>query len=467
MLRMHASELAAAVDGALHGDDVLVAGSVETDSRLVEPGGVFFAMPGEATDGHRFINAAIERGAALIVAERPLTQDVPHVLVAQGVVALGALAAAVIRRVREVGSLTVVGVTGSNGKTTTKNMLQAILEQHGPTVTPVKSFNNEVGAPMTMLRIDEATRYLVLEMGASVEGDIARLTAMAHPDVGVVLKVGLAHAGEFGGIETTTRAKTEMVRDLASDCVAVLNRDDERVRGMAQATRARIAWFGTEPGPAGEPSALWADGIDSTLEGTVATIHRGAESWPLRMQIVGEHHVMNALAALTVADALGIPLAPAIDALATMQRAERGRMELLERGDGVTVINDAYNASPDSTAAALRSLAHMTRQAGRRSVAVLGEMAELGPHAVEEHDRLGRQAVRLRIDRLVVVGTGAKAIHDAAELESSFGQETTWVATAAEAEALLRDELRAGDVVLFKSSNVSGLQSLAERIGGL
>ncbi|WP_347753928.1 UDP-N-acetylmuramoyl-tripeptide--D-alanyl-D-alanine ligase [Agrococcus sp. ProA11] len=467
MLRMRASEIASAVDGALHGEDVLVTGSVETDSRLVSAGGVFFAMPGEATDGHRFIDAAIAQGAALIVAERPLDQDVPHVLVAEGVVALGALAAAVIRRVREPGSLTVVGVTGSNGKTTTKNMLQSILEQHGPTVTPVKSFNNEVGAPMTMLRIDESTRYLVLEMGASVEGDIARLTAMSHPDVGVVLKVGLAHAGEFGGIETTTRAKTEMVRDLSEDGIAVLNRDDERVRGMARATRARIAWFGTEPGPVDAPSTLWADGVDSTLQGTVATIHRGEESWPLRMRILGEHHVMNALAALTVADALGIPLAPAIETLAGMQRAERGRMELLEPGGGITVINDAYNASPDSTAAALRSLAHMTRQAGRRSVAVLGEMAELGPHAVEEHDRLGRQAVRLRIDRLVVVGAGAKAIHDAAELESSFGQETTWVATADEAEALLRGELREGDVVLFKSSNVSGLQALAERIGGL
>ncbi|WP_306232758.1 UDP-N-acetylmuramoyl-tripeptide--D-alanyl-D-alanine ligase [Agrococcus beijingensis] len=466
MLRMLASEIAAVTGGVLQGADVEVTGSVETDSRLVTPGGVFFAMPGEVTDGHRFIGTAIEAGAALIVAERPIEHDVPHILVDQGVVALGALAAEVIRLVRERGELTVIGITGSNGKTTTKNMLQAILEQHGPTVSPVKSFNNEVGAPMTMLRIDEATRYLVLEMGASVEGDIARLTAMAHPDLGVVLKVGLAHAGEFGGVEATTRAKTEMVADLGEDDVAVLNRDDERVAGMAAATRARVAWFGTDPGAADEPTAVWADGVDSTLEGTVATVHRGGEQWPLRMRILGEHHVMNALAALTVADALGIELAGAIDALAHLERAERGRMELLEPGGGVTVINDAYNASPDSTAAALRSLAHMTRQAGRRSIAVLGEMAELGPHAVEEHDRLGRLAVRVRIDRLVVVGEGAKAIHDAAELESSFGQETTWVATADEAEALLRGELVEGDVVLFKSSNVSGLQALAERIGG-
>ncbi|ROR66665.1 UDP-N-acetylmuramoyl-tripeptide--D-alanyl-D-alanine ligase [Agrococcus jenensis] len=466
MLTMRASEIAAAVGGTLHGDDVVVTGSVETDSRLVADGAVFFAMPGEVTDGHRFIDAAIAAGAALVVAERPLEQDVPHVVVPDGVVALGALAAEVIRRVRAAGELTVIGITGSNGKTTTKNMLQAILEQHGPTVSPVKSFNNEVGAPMTMLRIDEATRYLVLEMGASVEGDIARLTAMAHPDLGVVLKVGLAHAGEFGGVEATTRAKTEMVRDLGPEHVAVLNRDDERVAGMAASTRARIAWFGTDAGSDDQPTALWASGIDSTLEGTIATIHRGDETWPLRMRILGEHHVMNALAALTVADALGLDLGQAVEALGTLERAERGRMELLEPGGGITVINDAYNASPDSTAAALRSLAHMTRQAGRRSIAVLGEMAELGPHAVEEHDRLGRLAVRVRIDRLVVVGAGAKAIHDAAELESSYGQETTWVETADEAEALLRSELVEGDVVLFKSSNVSGLQPLADRIGG-
>lgn len=467
MLRMRASEIAQVVDGVLHGDDAVVTGSVETDSRLVTPGGAFFAMPGEVTDGHRFIDAALAAGAALVVAERPLEQDVPHVVVADGVVALGALAAEVIRRVRAAGELTVIGVTGSNGKTTTKNMLQAILEEHGPTVSPVKSFNNEVGAPMTMLRIDEATRFLVLEMGASVVGDIARLTAMAHPDLGVVLKVGLAHAGEFGGVEATTRAKTEMVQDLGEHHVAVLNRDDERVRGMAAATRARIAWFGTEPGPADEPTTLWASDVESTLEGTLATIHRGGESWPLRLRILGEHHVMNALAALTVADALGLDLERAIAALGTMPRAERWRMELLEPGGGITVINDAYNASPDSMAAALRSLAHMTRQAARRSVAVLGEMGELGPLSAEEHDRVGRLAVRVRIDRLVVVGTGAKAIHDAAELESSFGQDTVWVEDAEQAEALLRSSLEPGDVVLVKSSLSAGLKDLGDRIGGV
>ncbi len=467
MLRMRASEIAQAVGGVLHGDDAVVTGSVETDSRLVTPGGAFFAMPGEVTDGHRFIDAALAAGAALVVAERPLEQDVPHVVVADGVVALGALAAEVIRRVRAAGDLTVIGVTGSNGKTTTKNMLQAILEEHGATVSPVKSFNNEVGAPMTMLRIDEATRFLVLEMGASVEGDIARLTAMAHPDLGVVLKVGLAHAGEFGGVEATTRAKTEMVQDLDEQHVAVLNRDDERVRGMAAATRARVAWFGTEPGPADDPTMLWASDVESTLEGTLATIHRGDESWPLRLRILGEHHVMNALAALTVADALGLDLERAIAALGTMPRAERWRMELLEPGGGITVINDAYNASPDSMAAALRSLAHMTRQAARRSVAVLGEMGELGPLSAEEHDRVGRLAVRVRIDRLVVVGTGAKAIHDAAELESSFGQDTVWVEDAEQAEALLRSSLEPGDVVLVKSSLSAGLKDLGDRIGGV
>ncbi|MCR8671128.1 UDP-N-acetylmuramoyl-tripeptide--D-alanyl-D-alanine ligase [Agrococcus sp. HG114] len=467
MLRMRAREIAQAVGGTLHGDDVEVTGSVETDSRLVTPGGAFFAMPGETTDGHRFVDAAVAAGAALVVAERPLDQDVPHVVVDSGVVALGALAAEVIRRVREAGELTVIGVTGSNGKTTTKNMLQAILERRGPTVSPVKSFNNEVGAPMTMLRIDETTRYLVLEMGASYVGDIARLTAMSHPDIGVVLKVGLAHAGEFGGVEATTRAKTEMVQDLRPDHVAVLNRDDERVAGMSAATRARIHWFGTDPGPADDPTRLWASDVDSTLEGTVATIHRGDESWRLRLRILGEHHVMNALAALTVADALGADLPEAIEALGSLPRAERWRMELLEPGGGITVINDAYNASPDSMAAAIRSLAHMTRGAGRRSIAVLGEMGELGALSAEEHDRIGRLAVRVRIDRLVVVGSGAKAIHDAAELESSFGQDTAWVETADEAEALLRSSLEEGDVVLVKSSLSAGLKDLGDRIGGV
>lgn len=464
MIALQASGLARAVDGALVGDDVLVTGSVQTDSRLVEPGDVFVAMPGEVTDGHRFIGTAVAAGAALVVCERPVDDAVPHVVVESGLAALQALAAHVVAAVRE--HCTVVGITGSNGKTTTKNMLQAILERHGETVSPVKSFNNEVGAPMTMLRATSSTRFLVLELGASREGDIASLVRLAMPDVSVVLKVGLAHAGEFGGVERTQRAKHEIVRDLPSTAVAVLNRDDDRVAWMADRTAARVRWFGLDADDAA-PDTVWASDVASTIDGTTATIHRGDESWPMTMRILGEHHVMNALAALSVADELGVGIPDAIAALESMVRAERWRMELLRPESGVVVINDSYNASPDSMAAALRTLAHVSRTSGARSVAVIGAMTELGESQVEEHDRVGRLVVRLGIDRLVVVGEGAKAVHDAAEHESSFGQETTYVQTQDQALALLRGTLEPRDVVLVKSSLSAGLKDLGDAIGGV
>lgn len=465
MIALQASVIARAVGGVLVGDDALVTGSVQTDSRLVEPGDVFVAMPGEVTDGHRFVGTAVAAGAALVVCERPTDDDVPHVVVESGLAALQALAAHVVAAVRE--HCTVVGITGSNGKTTTKNMLQAILERHGETVSPVKSFNNEVGAPMTMLRATSSTRFLVLELGASREGDIASLVRLAMPDVSVVLKVGLAHAGEFGGVERTQRAKHEIVRDLPDTAVAVLNRDDDRVAWMADRTDARVRWFGLDAGADAAPDTVWASGIVSSIDGTSATIHRGADAWPLTLRILGEHHVMNALAALSVADELGVAIPDAIAALESMVRAERWRMELLRPETGVVVINDSYNASPDSMAAALRTLAHVSRTSGARSVAVIGAMTELGETQVEEHDRVGRLVVRLGIERLVVVGEGAKAVHDAAEHESSFGQETTYVETQEQALALLRATLEPGDVVLVKSSLSAGLKDLGDAIGGV
>ncbi|GAA2174974.1 UDP-N-acetylmuramoyl-tripeptide--D-alanyl-D-alanine ligase [Agrococcus versicolor] len=461
MIPLQASDLARVVGGTLAGDDVLVRGGVQTDSRLVEPGDVFVAMPGEVTDGHRFVATAVAAGAALVVCERPIDDAVPHVVVPSGLAALQALAAHVVAAIRE--GCTIVGITGSNGKTTTKNMLQAILERHGETVSPVKSFNNEVGAPMTMLRATSSTRFLVLELGASREGDIASLVRIAMPDVAVVLKVGLAHAGEFGGVERTQRAKHELVRDLPADAVAILNHDDDRVAWMAERTAARVRWFGLEAVDGG----LWADDVDSSIDGTTATVRRGDDAWPMTLRILGEHHVMNALAALSVADELGVAIPDAIAALESMVRAERWRMELLRPESGVVVINDSYNASPDSMAAALRTLAHVSRSSAARSVAVIGAMTELGDSQVEEHDRVGRLVVRLGIDRLVVVGAGAKAVHDAAEHESSYGQETTYVETSDQALALLRATLQPGDVVLVKSSLSAGLKDLGDAVGGV
>ncbi len=448
----------------------VVSGSVETDSRLVREGSVFFALPGEVTDGHVFVPSAISNGAALVVAEREpeAGTTVPVIVVENGVDALAALATAVVERVRSStpeggeGRMRVVGVTGSNGKTSTKNMLRAILSDVGPTVAPEGSFNNHVGAPISMLRIDDATKYLVVEMGASGSGEIARLVRVARPDTGVVLKVGLAHAGEFGGIEKTREAKAEMVTDLPESATAILNVDDFRVASMRDDTRARVVTFGF-----GDEADYRAEDIDVTASGTSFTLHAPSGlTRRVALRILGEHHVMNALAALAVTGEWGLDLDRAATVLESVTRAERWRMEVLDAGDGVTVINDAYNASPDSVAAALKTLAQVVGP-DQRSVAVLGEMAELGEFALEEHDRIGRLVVRLNIHKLVVVGDAARHIHMAAGLEGSWDGESVLVPDIDAAYDALTSDRREGDVVLVKSSKSAGLRFLGDRLAGV
>jgi UDP-N-acetylmuramoyl-tripeptide--D-alanyl-D-alanine ligase len=456
------AELSAALDGVLVGADdpsVVVAGSVETDSRLVTPGSLFFALPGETTDGRVFAPAAVQNGAVVVVTSEALDLPVAQVIVADPLDALADLARFVVARVRARGNLSIIGITGSNGKTTTKNMLRAVLGAEGPTVAPQGSYNNQVGAPYTMLLIDDDTRYLVIEMGASAVGDIARTIGIVVPDISVVLKVGLAHAGEFGGIEMTQRAKSEIVTQLPADAVAVLNRDDYRVEAMAELTAARPVWFGLDP-----TAEIRADDLRATARGTAFALIIGETRREVQLRILGEHHVMNALAALAVARELGVDLDRAITALEGVERAERWRMEVLHPTPEITVINDAYNASPDSTAAALKTLAQIL-EPGQRSVAVLGEMNALGEYADEEHDRIGRLVVRLNIQKLIVIGHRARHIHNAAGLEGSWDGESVLVATNDEAYDLLRDELRAGDVVLVKSSNAAGLRFLGDRLG--
>lgn len=464
MIALEVAEIADIVGGqVVRGDSRLtVAGEVHTDSRLVSPGAVFFALPGETTDGALFAAAAVESGAVLIIAERDIDVDAALIVVADGVAALHALAREVVARVRRRGQLRVVAVTGSNGKTTTKNLLRAVLSTAGPTVAPEGSFNNHVGAPISMLRVDPDTRYLVVEMGASRIGEIARLIDIVTPDIGIVLKVGLAHAGEFGGIDAVEQAKAEMVTRLPGDGVALLNGDDPRVAAMAELTAARAVLFGV-----GGSNSLRAVSVHASVAGT-AFDYLDADGRPhsVHLRIIGEHHVTNALAALGVAAEFGIPTAEAIAAIETVPRAERWRMELLDPGTGVTVINDAYNASPDSTSAALKTLAQITGPE-QRSIAVLGEMAELGEYAAEEHDALGRLAVRLNIDQLVVVGERARHIHAAAGLEGSWDGESVFVADTDAAYAFLREELRSGDVVLVKSSKSAGLRFLGDRLGGV
>jgi UDP-N-acetylmuramoyl-tripeptide--D-alanyl-D-alanine ligase len=464
MISLTLAELSEAVGGTLrllagaHDHDE-VSGAVQTDSRLVTTGSIFIALPGEVSDGHLFAQSAIDNGAVLLLVDHALDLPVSQVVVADTLTALADLARLVVARVRARGKLKVIGITGSNGKTTTKNMLRAVLETAGTTIAPPGSFNNQVGAPLSMLSIDSDTRFLVVEMGAAGVGEIARTVGIAIPDISVVLKVGLAHAGEFGGIEQTQRAKAEIVTQLPTDAVAVLNIDDERVAAMASLTQARPVWFGLDAA-----ADVRADDLRATASGTAFTLIEGDIHRPVLLKILGEHHVMNALATLAVARELGLDLDAAITALESVPRAERWRMEVLTRSDGIVVINDAYNASPDSMAAALKTLAQII-EPGQRSIAILGEMTALGEFSTEEHDRIGRLVVRLNIQKLIVVGHGARHIHNAAGLEGSWDGESMLVATADEAYDLLRDDLRVGDVVLVKSSNSANLRLLGDRLG--
>lgn len=468
MIALTLAEIAAITGGDLRlvdsdTPDTVVSGIVDTDSRNMAAGGVFIAKPGAETDGHRFVAAAASGGAAVAIVEHIVDAPVSQVVVRDAVAALADLARAVVARVRAEGQLKIVGITGSNGKTTTKNLLARILEDEGETIAPINSYNNEVGAPVTMLRVTDSTRYLVSEFGAAGPGSIAHLAGLVEPDIAVVLMVGMAHAGGFGGIEETAKAKAELVAASRPGGTAVLNIDDSRVAAMRKIATAHdmnVVGFGQDGS-----ADVRASDVQVAADGTRATITTAEASLPLHLKVLGAHHITNALAAIAASGVLGVPLADAIARVETVEVAERWRMQPLGN-DRVRIINDAYNASPDSMAAALRTLAQITGP-DERTVAVLGAMSELGESAGEEHDRIGLLAVRLNIRRIVVVGPEARRLYLSVVGEGSWDSEAVHLPDQDAAYEYLRTELRDGDRVLVKSSNSVGLRHLGDRLGEL
>ncbi len=375
--------------------------------------------------------------------------------------ALAKLAAAVAAELVE-GGLTIIGITGSSGKTSTKDLIAAVLRPLGEVVAPPGSFNNELGHPWTVLRATADTDFLVLEMSARHPGNIAALAAIARPSIAAVLNVGTAHLGEFGSREIIAETKSELVQALPASGVAILNADDPMVAAMDAKTVARVVRVGRT-----ENADVRAENVElDELARPRFTLATATGSTEVQLAVHGEHQVSNALSAAAIALECGASLPQVAAALAGAVPASRHRMEVRVRTDGVTVINDAYNANPDSMRAGLQALAVMARQQQKRSWAVLGEMAELGDESITEHDRVGRLAVRLDISRLVVVGTGRpmSAMHHGAVMEGSWGSESTMVPDADAALALLRAELQPGDVVLVKASNAAGLGALAEAL---
>jgi UDP-N-acetylmuramoyl-tripeptide--D-alanyl-D-alanine ligase len=434
--------------------DAVVTGA-QVDSRQVRAGDLFVALPGSRTDGSLFAAAAARAGAAATLARAGTVFAGPRVEVADPLAALAALGTAV----RDRSSATVVAVTGSNGKTTAKDLLAAVLATRLETVANRASFNNEVGLPLTLARIEPGTQAVVVEMGARGPGHIAALARLARPAVGVVLNVGESHLGMFGSREAIAKAKGELVEALPPDGTAVLNGDDPQVAAMADRTLARVVLFGQGAAAAG----VRAERVELDAEGRARfLLHTPDGTAPATLPAPGEHLVGCALAAAAAAHVLGIGPADVAAGLAAA-RLSPMRMEVRRRPDGLTVVNDAYNANPSSMAAALKTLAALGRQGGR-TVAVLGEMAELGPDAAAEHDRIGRLATRLGIDRLVGVGEPGRVMVNAARMEGMWPEEAEAVADPDAALALLTPVLRPADVVLVKASRVVALDRLADAL---
>ncbi|MEV7015392.1 UDP-N-acetylmuramoyl-tripeptide--D-alanyl-D-alanine ligase [Streptomyces sp. DH-12] len=464
MIALSLAEIAEVVGGQTHDipdPSVRVTGEVVRDSREAGPGSLFVAFVGERVDGHDFAAQVVEAGAVAVLASRPV--GVPAIVVEDVQAALGALARHVVARL----GATPVALTGSAGKTSTKDLIAQVLRSKAPTVFTPGSLNNEIGLPLTALTATEETKFLVLEMGARGIGHIRYLTGLTPPRIGLVLNVGSAHIGEFGGREQIAQAKGELVEALPpaeEGGVAILNADDPYVRAMATRTKAKVIFFG-ESGEAD----VSAENVRLTDSGQPSfRLHTPSGASDVTMRLYGEHHVSNALAAAAVAHELGMSADEIARALSEAGSLSRWRMEVTERPDGVTVVNDAYNANPESMKAALRALAAMgeaSRARGGRTWAVLGKMAELGDEALAEHDAVGRLAVRLNVSKLVAVGGREAAwLQLGAYNEGSWGEESVHVSDAQAAVDLLRSELRPGDVVLVKASRSVGLESVAQAL---
>ena len=471
MIPMTLTTIADAVGGRLAGgaDPDAVALGASTDSRAVTAYDLFVAVVGEHHDAHDYAESAIASGAVAVLASREL--HVPCVVVDDTVAALGRLARAVLDRLPDV---VVVGVTGSSGKTSTKDLLAQVLPAYGRTLAPEGSFNTEVGLPMTALRLEPHTRVLVAEMGARGVGHIAYLCTITPPRIGVVLNVGSAHVGEFGSREAIAVAKGELVEALphAGDGgVAVLNADDPLVLAMRTRTRARVVTYGETV-----HADVRADLVELDDEGRASydLCHFGRRA-RVRLGLHGRHHVSNSLAVAAVALSLGLDLDEVASLLAEARPASRWRMEVTRTASGATVVNDAYNANPESVRAALDALVAMSRPStgrdARRTVAVLGEMRELGETSVSEHEEIGRTAVRLGVTRLVVVGASDSSVALAegalAEVAASgAATEVLRVDGVEDAVADLVATTRPDDVVLVKASRGVALERVADGLLG-
>lgn len=446
MITLTAGEIALLVGGELHCDkDLLISKAPVFDSRLSTPGSFFLALQGEKQDGHEFVAEAYRLGAMFSLTTRLI--DGPCIIVKDVIVALSILATFVRKRLS---SLIVIGITGSQGKTSTKDLMAHMLRAVGPTVSPAGSFNNDLGLPITLLECDERTKFCILEMGARHKGDISKLCDIAQPNIGVVLSVGTAHIGEFGSASAIAETKAELIQSLGQSGIAILGSYDEFTPLMSSLHSGQTIRFG-------ESADLDVRAADIQIrEGRphfdlVTTAGRDA----VGMRLVGAHQISNALAVAAVGTALGLPLELIASSLSTAESSSKWRMELHELKD-LLLINDSYNANPISMAAALRSLLFFAQERGGQSWAFIGKMHELGESGPALSKGIGTLAQEIGIDHLVVVnapeygdGAGELAVHHVPTIEA--------------AEEFF-EYLSPGDVALVKASRSEGFEKLAESL---
>lgn len=481
MIELKANQIAEATGGRLTStvDAATKVTSANTDSRLMVPGSLFIARRGENTDGHNFISSARQAGATLILAERETTDEQgnidPAVLVNDATTAMADLARYIVEKIRQHSHTTVIGITGSAGKTSTKDALAELLAANGPTVAPQGSYNSEVGVPLTIFTAALDTRYLVVEMGADRLGNITELADIVRPDIAVVLNVGTAHAASFGSIENIAKTKGELVEALPDGGIAVLNADDIQVASMADRlpANASIIWFSAaSSAPQRQRLVYAADAATTDNENPRFTLqYHAPESTEIdrtgrdvTAQLIGEHHTTNLLAATTAAFAAGVDFDTIAAAMPRIKPVSAHRMARTDRPDGITILDDAYNANPESMRAGLKTLTMLGRNTGRRTWAVLGPMLELGDQHAKEHILLGEVVVRLNIDQLVVVGDQARALYTGAVNEGSWGDEVDHVQSNDEAFELLAQHASPGDIIFVKGSNGTRLWELADKL---
>ncbi len=448
MIPLSASTVADVMQGTLYGSAEISANAeFQFDSREVKPGDVFLALRGEKADGHEFVSNALDNGAVLSIVTKPVSGT--HIVVADVLDAIGALAVHVRH---QLANLKVVGITGSQGKTTTKDMLYSILKDEGKTVAARGSFNNDLGVPLTLLRCDTSTKFCIVEMGARHGGDISSLTKIALPDVGAVLKVGNAHIGEFGSREKIALAKGELVAGLKSGAIAVLGTYDEFTPKMPISDDVRKMTFGVDHNCDVRAADIEFRGGFAHFDLVTPEAREGVE-----LRVLGLHQIPNALAAAAIAFSLGISTTRIAAALSMHESASKWRMEIHE-GNETTLINDSYNANPESMEAALRTLVLLSQERGGRSWAFLGTMHELGPSASQMHEEIGKLAVELGIDHLVAIGNQdyLRGLKDSSTVTHYFG-------SVKDAESMI-SEFEPGDVILVKASRAEHLEHLAESI---